>query len=87
MAVGLSAKAPAALYPQEDSWYLFLLEAEPTPGPRYHVPPRIRRENESTRRKPGLYYLASNPGNSGGNPTTNRLSRGMGNTIKGKTKK
>jgi hypothetical protein len=25
--------APAALYPQEDSWYSFLLEAESTPGP------------------------------------------------------
>jgi hypothetical protein len=24
--------APAALYPQEDSWYSFLLEAESTPG-------------------------------------------------------
>jgi hypothetical protein len=24
---------PAALYPQEDSWYPFLLEAEPIPGP------------------------------------------------------
>jgi hypothetical protein len=23
----------AALYPQEDSWYSFLLEAESTPGP------------------------------------------------------
>jgi hypothetical protein len=23
----------AALYPQEDSWYPFLLEAESTPGP------------------------------------------------------
>jgi hypothetical protein len=26
--------APAALYPQEDSWYSFLLEAESTPGPQ-----------------------------------------------------
>jgi hypothetical protein len=26
--------APAALYPQEDSWYLFLVEAESTPGPQ-----------------------------------------------------
>jgi hypothetical protein len=25
----------AALYPQEDSWYSFLLEAEPTPGPYF----------------------------------------------------
>jgi hypothetical protein len=25
--------ALAALYPQEDSWYSFLLEAESTPGP------------------------------------------------------
>jgi hypothetical protein len=25
--------APAALHPQEDSWYSFLLEAESTPGP------------------------------------------------------
>jgi hypothetical protein len=24
--------APAALYPQEDSWYSFLLQAESTPG-------------------------------------------------------
>jgi hypothetical protein len=24
---------PAALYPQEDSWYSFLLETESTPGP------------------------------------------------------
>jgi hypothetical protein len=24
---------PAALYPQEDSWYSFLVEAESTPGP------------------------------------------------------
>jgi hypothetical protein len=31
MAVRLSAYAPAALYPQEDSWYAFLLEAESTP--------------------------------------------------------
>jgi hypothetical protein len=26
-----SALAPAALYPEEDSWYSFLLEAESTP--------------------------------------------------------
>jgi hypothetical protein len=25
--------APAALYPQEDFWYSFLIEAESTPGP------------------------------------------------------
>jgi hypothetical protein len=25
----------AALYPQEDSWYSFLLEAESTPGPQW----------------------------------------------------
>jgi hypothetical protein len=25
--------APATIYPQEDSWYWFLLEAESTPGP------------------------------------------------------
>jgi hypothetical protein len=25
--------APVALYPQEDSWYSFLLESESTPGP------------------------------------------------------
>jgi hypothetical protein len=31
MAVNLSAYVPAALYPQEDSWYSFLLEAESTP--------------------------------------------------------
>jgi hypothetical protein len=24
---------PAAIYPQEDSWYSFLLEAESTPAP------------------------------------------------------
>jgi hypothetical protein len=24
---------PVALYPQEDSWYSFLLKAESTPGP------------------------------------------------------
>jgi hypothetical protein len=28
----LQPYAPAALYPQEDSWYSFLLEAESTPG-------------------------------------------------------
>jgi hypothetical protein len=33
MAVRLSAPyAPADLYPQEDSWYSFLSEAESTPG-------------------------------------------------------
>jgi hypothetical protein len=26
-------RRPAALYPQEDSWYSFLLEAESTSGP------------------------------------------------------
>jgi hypothetical protein len=26
-------RQPAALYPQEDSWYTFLLEAELTSGP------------------------------------------------------
>jgi hypothetical protein len=26
---------PAALYPQEDSWYSFLLEGEPTSGPQW----------------------------------------------------
>jgi hypothetical protein len=26
-------RCPAALYPQEDSWYSFLLEAESIPGP------------------------------------------------------
>jgi hypothetical protein len=31
MAVRLSALRAAALYPQEDSWYSFLLEAESTP--------------------------------------------------------
>jgi hypothetical protein len=25
--------APAAFYPQENSWYSFVLEAESTPGP------------------------------------------------------
>jgi hypothetical protein len=29
----LKPYAPAALYPQEDCWYSFLLEAESTPGP------------------------------------------------------
>jgi hypothetical protein len=33
MAVRLSSLTPAALYPQEDSWYAFLSEAESTPGP------------------------------------------------------
>jgi hypothetical protein len=33
MEAGLSAYAPAAFYPQENSWYLFMLEAESTPGP------------------------------------------------------
>jgi hypothetical protein len=28
----VSLKAPAALYPQEGPWYLFLLEAKSTPG-------------------------------------------------------
>jgi hypothetical protein len=26
-------RRPAVLYPQEDSWYSFVLEAESTPGP------------------------------------------------------
>jgi hypothetical protein len=26
-------RQPAVLYPQEDSWYSFMLEAESTPGP------------------------------------------------------
>jgi hypothetical protein len=30
---GCQTHSPAALYPQEDSWYSFLLEAESTPGP------------------------------------------------------
>jgi hypothetical protein len=30
---GCQSYAPAAHYPQEDSWYSFLLEAESTPGP------------------------------------------------------
>ena len=30
--VGLSALRTGRLYPQEISWYSFLLEAEPTPG-------------------------------------------------------
>jgi hypothetical protein len=30
---GCQPYAPAAFYPQEDSWYLFLLEAESTPEP------------------------------------------------------
>jgi hypothetical protein len=30
---GCQPYAPAAFYPQEDSWYSFLLEAESTPGP------------------------------------------------------
>jgi hypothetical protein len=30
---GCQPYAPAALYPQEDSWYSFLLKAESTPGP------------------------------------------------------
>jgi hypothetical protein len=30
---GCQPYAPAAFYPQEDSWYSFLLETEPTPGP------------------------------------------------------
>jgi hypothetical protein len=28
----VSLKRPGALYPQEDSWYSYLLEAESTPG-------------------------------------------------------
>jgi hypothetical protein len=30
---GYQPYAPAAVYLQEDSWYSFLLEAQPTPGP------------------------------------------------------
>jgi hypothetical protein len=30
---GCQPYAPVALYPQEDSWYSFLWEAESTPGP------------------------------------------------------
>jgi hypothetical protein len=30
---GCQPYAPAAIYPQEDSWYSFLSEAESTPGP------------------------------------------------------
>jgi hypothetical protein len=30
---GCQPHMPTALYPQEDSWYSFLLEAESTPGP------------------------------------------------------
>jgi hypothetical protein len=30
---GCQPHAPATLYPQEDSWYSFLLEAKSTPGP------------------------------------------------------
>jgi hypothetical protein len=30
---GCQPHAPASLYPQEDSWYSFLSEAESTPGP------------------------------------------------------
>jgi hypothetical protein len=30
---GCQPHMPATLYPQEDSWYSFLLEAESTPGP------------------------------------------------------
>jgi hypothetical protein len=30
---GCQPYAPAAFYPQEDSWYSFMLEAESTPGP------------------------------------------------------
>jgi hypothetical protein len=30
---GCHPYAPAAFYPQEDSWYSYLLEAESTPGP------------------------------------------------------
>jgi hypothetical protein len=30
---GVSLYALAAVCPQEDTWYLFLLEAESTPGP------------------------------------------------------
>jgi hypothetical protein len=30
---GCQPNAPAAFYPQENSWYSFLLEAESTPGP------------------------------------------------------
>jgi hypothetical protein len=33
MHCGCQPYAPAALYPQEDSWYSFLLEAESTPRP------------------------------------------------------
>jgi hypothetical protein len=32
MAARLSAYKPAGFYPQEDSWYSFLLEGESTPG-------------------------------------------------------
>jgi hypothetical protein len=32
MAVRLSAYTPAAIYPQEDSWYLLLLEVERPQG-------------------------------------------------------
>jgi hypothetical protein len=31
---GCQPYAPAALHPQEDSWFSFLLEAESTPGPQ-----------------------------------------------------
>jgi hypothetical protein len=31
---GCEPYPPATFYPQEDSWYLFLLVAESTPGPQ-----------------------------------------------------
>jgi hypothetical protein len=41
---GCQPYAPTALYPQEDSWYSFQLEAESTPGPQCRWKNKINRK-------------------------------------------
>jgi hypothetical protein len=61
---GCQPYAPAALYPQGDSWYSFLLEAESTTGPQWGWKDWVNWKTQWPRRESnpqpsGLYHSAS----------------------------
>jgi hypothetical protein len=60
MAVGLSALrvGKAALYPQEDSWYSFLLEAESIPGSQSGLG-QLKSQMTSTEIEPATFLLVA----------------------------
>jgi hypothetical protein len=56
---GSQPYAPASLYPQEDFWYSFLLEAESTPGPWHAMIRSIEKSNLLIRKEFATFRLVA----------------------------